>query len=503
MSLVRRNIIANIAGRGWTALLSLAVVPVYIHFLGIEAFGLIGFFLSLMAMLSLLDLGLGTALNRQFARYSMQSGKAQEMRDLLRTLEIIYWLIGIAIGVAIAALAPVIAAYWLKPQQLSAETVAQALAMMGVAFACQWPRALYSGGLMGLQRQVAFNLLSSITGTANNVGGVLIVWLVSPSIQAYIAWFMAISLADTLLTGLLLWQSLPDASTRPAFRGHLLADIWRFAAGMTGISVMSVVLTQLDKMILVKVLPLDAFGYYSLASRVAGGISYVTGPVCAAFFPRFSQLATKSDTQELTRLYHRGCQLMSVLIAPPAVVLTLFSYELLLVWTQDRSIAENSHLMLSLLVAGSALNAIASLPYSLQLAHGWTQLALAVNTAAVLLLAPLIYFMSMRYGGVGAALVWVIFNALFAFVVVYLMHRRLLKGELWRWYHLDVGRPLIAAASIGGLWNFLIPTFESGWLSLSSLVLASIAMFAAAIIAAPEIRSLTIRWLAEQPAEKP
>ena len=160
MSLVRRNIVANVAGRGWTALLSLAVVPVYIHFLGIEAFGLIGFFLSLMAMLSLLDLGLGTALNRQFARYSMQSGKAQEMRDLLRTLEIIYWLIGIAIGVAMAALAPVIAAYWLKPQQLPAETVAQALAMMGVAFACQWPRALYSGGLMGLQRQVAFNLLS-------------------------------------------------------------------------------------------------------------------------------------------------------------------------------------------------------------------------------------------------------------------------------------------------------------------------------------------------------
>src|SRR6266705_670749 len=228
MSIVRRNVIANVAGKGWAALLSLAVVPIYLHFLGIEAFGLIGFFLSLMAILSLLDLGLGTALNRQFAQYSMQSGKAQAMRDLLRTLEIIYWLIGIAIGVAVAALAPVIAAYWLKPQQLSNETVTQALTMMGIAIAFQWPRALYGGGLMGLQRQVAFNLLSSITGTVNNVGGVLIVWLVSPSIQAYIALYMAISLADTLLTGLLLWQSLPDASSRPAFRGHLLADIWRF-----------------------------------------------------------------------------------------------------------------------------------------------------------------------------------------------------------------------------------------------------------------------------------
>jgi len=496
MSIVRRNIIANVAGKGWAALLSLAVVPIYIHFLGIEAFGLIGFFLSLMAILSLLDLGLGTALNRQFAQYSMQSGKAQEMHDLLRTLEIIYWLIGVAIGVTMAALAPVIAAFWLKPQQLSAETVTQALAMMGFAIACQWPRALYSGGLMGLQRQVAFNLLSSITGTVNSVGGVLIVWLVSPTIQAFIAWYMAVSLADTLLTGLLLWRSLPDTPSRPAFNGQLLAHIWRFAAGMTGISVMSVILTQLDKMILVKLLPLDAFGYYSLASRAAGGLSYVIGPICAAFFPRFSQLVARNDSQELTRLYHRSCQLMSVLIFPLAVVSTLFSYDLLLVWTQNRSIAENSHLILSLLTVGTALNGVASLPYALQLAYGWTQLSLVVNTTATLLLAPLIYFMSIRYGGVGAATVWVILNSLYILVVLYLMHRRLLQGELGRWYHRDVGQPLIAVATIGALWNWFMPTFESEWLRVLNMALALIVMFAAAIIAAPEIRSLNMRWLA-------
>jgi O-antigen/teichoic acid export membrane protein len=495
MSIVRRNIIANIAGRGWAALLSLAVLPLYIHFLGIEAFGLIGFFLSLTAILQLLDLGLGTVLNRQFAQYSMQSGKAQEMHDLLRTLEIIYWLIGIAIGVTMAVLAPAIAAYWLKPQQLSVETAAQALAMMGIAIAFQWPRALYGGGLMGLQRQVAFNLVSSITGTVNNLGGVLILWLVSPTLQAYVAWFMAISLVDTLSTGLLLWRSLPKAPARPTFRPRPLAGIWRFAAGMTGISVMSIILTQLDKLILVKVLPLDAFGYYSLASRVAGGLSYLTGPVCAAFFPRFSQLVTRNDTQELARLYHRACQLMSVLIMPLAAVLTLFSYELLLVWTQDRSIAENGHLVLSLLTVGTALNAVASLPHVLQLAYGWTRLALVGNTAATLLLAPLIYFMSIKYGGVGAAIVWVVLNALYIGVVVTFMHRRLLPGELWRWYRYDIGQPLFATATIGSLWNLLIPTSESGWLTVPELMLASIAMFAAAVVAAPEIRSLTIRWL--------
>ena len=499
MSIVRRNIIANIAGRGWAALLSLAVLPVYIHFLGIEAFGLIGFFLSLTLILQLLDLGLGTALNRQFAQYSMQSGKAQEMHDLLRTLEIIYWLIGIAIGVTIAALAPAIAAYWLKPQQLSVETATQALAMMGIAIAFQWPRALYSGGLMGLQRQVASNLLSSITGTVNNLGGVLILWLVSPTIQAYVAWFMAISLVDTLSTGLLLWRSLPKAPARPNFSGQALAGIWRFAAGMTGISITSVIQTQLDKVILVKVLPLDAFGYYSLASRVAGGLSYLTSPISAAFFPRFSQLLLVNDRQELARLYHRSCQLMSVLVLPPAVVLTLFSYELLFLWTQDRSIAENSYLVLGLLTAGTAFNALASLPYALQLASGWTRLTLIVNTVATLLQAPLIYIMSVKYGGVGAAIVWVIFNALYILVGLSLMHRRLLRGELLRWYHLDIGQPLLAAVAVGSVWKWLIPFSDTVWLSLLNLTLVSVATLAAAIIAAPEIRTLAVQWLTPTP----
>jgi O-antigen/teichoic acid export membrane protein len=498
MSIIRRNIIANVAGRGWSTLLSLAIVPVYIHFLGIEAYGLIGFFLSLMAILSLLDLGLGAALNRKFAQYSALSGKAQEMRDLLRTLESIYWLFGIAIGATMAALAPAIAAYWIKPQHLSRETVTQALAMMGIALASQWPRALYTGGLMGMQRQVAFNLLSSITGSVNSIGGVLIVWLISPTIQAFITWYMAASLVDTLLTGLLLWRSLPEAPARAAFKPQLLADLWRFAAGLTGISITSVIQTQFDKIILAKVLPLDAFGYYNLASRVAGGI-FLPGPICAAFFPRFSQLLLINDQRELARLYHRSCQLMSVLVLPLAIVLALFSYEFLLLWTRDRSIAENSHLILSLLTAGTALNALASLPYTLQLAFGWTQLSLTVNTAASLLQAPLIYLMSVKYGGVGAAIVWVIFNALYIFVGLYLMHRRLLRGELLRWYHLDVGRPLLAAAAVGGIGKWLIPFSETVLSSLANLILVSIATLAAATLAAPEIRTLAIRSLTPTP----
>ena len=497
MSVVRHNVLANIAGRGWAALIGLAVVPIYIHLLGIEAFGLIGFFLSLTAVLSLLDLGLGTALNLRFAQYSAQPGKAQEMRDLLRTLEIVYWLIGIAIGMTVAALAPVIAAYWIKPQQLTAETVTQALTMMGIAIAFQWSRALYTGGLMGMQRQVAFNLLSSITGTLNSVGGVLFVWLVSPTIQAYIAWYMSISLVDTLLTGLLLWRYVPKAPKRPAFNKQLLLGIWRFAAGMTGISVMSVILTQLDKMILVKILPLDAFGYYSLAWRVASGLYYLINPISAAFFPRFSQLLLINDRQELARLYHRGCQLMSVVVLPVAIVLAFFSADFLLLWTRNAAIAVNSSMILALLAIGTAINGLINLPAILQLAYGRTRLIFYTIFVAVVLLAPFIYFMSLLYGGLGAAWVWVILNCGYLMFFLPMMHRRLLPGHLRQWFMVDVGAPLAAAFSVAGLWSQVAGHPDSyGWM-LFNLATVSLLTPLAAAFAAPQIRGLIVHYFAK------
>jgi O-antigen/teichoic acid export membrane protein len=499
MSVARRNVLANIAGKGWAALISLAFVPIYIRFLGIEAFGLIGFFLSLYAIMSLFDLGLGTTLNRELAKMSSQSRAGREMRDLLRTLEIAYWLIGILIGLIIAALAPAIAAHWIKAQQLSQHTVEQALLLMGIALACQWPIALYTGGLMGLQRQVLQNALSATMITVRSAGAALVLWQVSATIEAFLVWQLASSLAETLINAIALWRSLPAETAPPRFRFQLVLGVWRFAAGVTGISALAVILTQLDKVILSSVLSLEMFGYYSLASRVAGALYYLINPVIATFFPRFSQLFALGDEQELRRLYHRGCQLMSVLILPPAVVLMLFSHELLLLWTQDRSIAENSYLVLSLLVAGNTLNALLSLPGALQLAYGWTRLLLVINTASVLLFAPLIYFMSLYYGGVGAAMVWILLNAGYMLVNQNLMHRRLLRGELWRWYRLDIGQPLVVTVAVAGVWKWLIPHTETVWSSLLNLILVSAVTLVAAIIAAPEIRILATRWLTPAP----
>src|SRR3972149_8616428 len=100
MSGISINLLANFAGQAWSALMTLALVPVYIKFLGIEAYGLIGFYAMLQGILVVWDFGLGQTLNRELARYSAMPEKAGDARNLVRTLETGYWAIGIAIGTA-------------------------------------------------------------------------------------------------------------------------------------------------------------------------------------------------------------------------------------------------------------------------------------------------------------------------------------------------------------------------------------------------------------------
>jgi O-antigen/teichoic acid export membrane protein len=290
------------------------------------------------------------------------------------------------------------------------------------------------------------------------------------------------------LLGACLWLSLPKAAGRASFNWPLLRSVGRFAIEVWITTALGMILTQLDKIILSRTLFLEMFGYYTLAGLVATGFYRLYGSVVAPLYPRLAQLAHGGSEEDLRLLYHRGCQLLSTLAFAAMAVVALFSNELLFVWTGSAATAEHTALILSLLAIGTCLNGLMQLPYALQLAYGWTRLGLWINIVAVLVLAPLIYFLAIRFGGPGAAAAWMILNAGYVLIGIPLMHRRLLSGEMWRWYARDTALPLAGALLVVvpvRIWVPLhLPRAELGLALALLLVIAG----AAAALAASEIR---------------
>ncbi len=493
MTTVRRNLAANFLGNAWTSLLALGLVPLYIHFLGIEAYGLIGIFIALTGLLALLDLGLSNTVNRETARLIVRENSSQAMRDLVRTLELPYWGAGALIAAGVVTASPFLAHEWVQPETLAPETVQTAFVIMGLSIALQWPLSFYAGGLMGLQRQVLLNWVNVGMATFRGLGAVGVLWLVSATPEAFFVWQGGVGAAQTALTAALLWKSLPHGSRRARFSRDVLKSVWRFAAGVTGIALVSTILTQADKIILSRMLSLESFGYYVLAGTVALALTRLTAPVYQAIYPRFTNLVELGAADELAHLYHRSAQLLSVVVLPAAAVITLNSRNILLLWTQNAETADRAHVLASLLVTGTALNALMHIPYALQLASGWTRLALVGNTVAVVVLVPLMIVLARRYGAVGAASVWVLLNLGYVVFAIQVMHRRLLPEHKWRWYLHDVGTPLAAAVLVAGGARLLLPAPTGN----APLALYLLAVGLATLVAAVAVTPVTRRALVD------
>ena len=457
MTLFRSNLLANFAGAGCVSLVGLACTPIYIKWMGIEAYGLVGFSIMLAGVTGILDFGLSPTMSREMARYSVLPEKAGEARDFVRTLEICYWAIGLLLGIVFFLGAPYISTHWINTGDLPLRDVRSSLVFMGVLIALQRPLSLYQGGLMGLQRQVLLNKITIATSVLGNIGALLALWFVAPTIRVFFIWQIIVSLSQVSLSTIALWHYLPPSDGPARITPGLLRNVWRFAAGMSGITITALVLMQLDKVILSRLLPLKTFGYYILACAVGNGLTgLIITPLFNTIFPRFSFLVATRDLKGLSQLYHGTTQVMAVLILPAASVIALFSREIMLLWTGNPEIANQTAPIVSVLVVGTALNGLMNPPYALQLSHGWTRIGLAINTFFIFTMVPAIYYAINWYGPIGAAFVWVLLNGIYMAFGVPFTHRRLLKGEASRWFTRDVGFPLLGAVLVPGLGRLLL-----------------------------------------------
>lgn len=441
---LKSSIAANIAANVVTAAVFIISVPLVLRYIGVEAYGLVGIFVAIQGIVMVLDLGLNVAITRQFAT------RSGEVWSLLRTSEVVYWMITGIAGLMWLAVAGWVSAY-VNPQGLSSETVYRSFLVMGIPLVLQFPISLYSAGLFGLQRQALVSGISTSFAIARYLGVVAALIYISASPETYFAWHGLIVALQVPVFALALRSSMPKSDDSPKFDVSLLTTQWKFVAGIGGVTLASVLLLQTDKFVVARMFPLETFGFYALAATVAGGLQWLVQPVFRAFFPRLSQMAETGDRDKLTMLYHQGCQLMAIIVLPVSTVCAYFTWELMMFWQRDLTAAENSSPSLRFLMAGGAVNALLFVPYALQLAHSSTRLQLFTLFGGLAASIPLTITFASYWGPEGAAAAWLLVNLVFLSVMVPLTHQRFLNGETKRWAIRDVLLPILAAVTSGAL----------------------------------------------------
>ena len=153
---------------------------------------------------------------------------------------------------------------------------------------------------MGLQKQVLVNVILVITGTLRGIGAILVLWLFSPTIETFFVWQVLISLLGSIIFYFAMWASLPKSDVKSKFKFGILKEIWKYAAAISANAIIGVCMSQLDKIILSKMLSLKLFAYYTIATTVASSLWMFIIPFNTALFPKFVQLYEENKLALIT-----------------------------------------------------------------------------------------------------------------------------------------------------------------------------------------------------------
>lgn len=459
--------------------------------MGAEAYGLVGFFTMLQAWFALLDLGLTPTIGRETARYRGGSMSALQYRQLFRALSLIFLGIAVIGGLLLWSLAGLIAEQWLNIAELTMVEVVLAVKIMAVSVAMRWMGGLYRGVITGSEKLVwlsTFNILiASLRFVA--VFASMKFYGFTPTVffwhQLLVALFELLGL---FLMGNSLLPAKKQLKQSIGWSFKPIKPVLKFALTIAFTSSIWVLVTQTDKLILSGILPLDEYGFFTLAVMVAAGIMILSQPVSMVIMPRMARLHAEGKDDEMIQAYRNMTQLVSVVAGSASIVIAFFAEQLLYAWTGDIDIADNTAPILRLYVLGYGVLAIAAFPYYLQYALGNLKYHLIGNLIIAITLIPTIVWSATYYGAEGAGWAWLGINTLYLITWVGYVHHKLLSGLHVTWLLRDILQIYIPVSLTMYLFWFYLPGVESRLTVIILLIVFSLISLVVAIISSDSLR---------------
>ncbi|MBA4277229.1 oligosaccharide flippase family protein [Flavobacterium sp.] len=441
-----QNVFWNFVAGVWLALLIILSTPWYIATLGLELYGVLSIWLVFQALMSFFDFGLGATIIREFAGAKSDKDGDFHKQNLLKTTEIFYWSIAVILFFFLIIFSIFFSNYWFTFDISKEINIVYIMLLMSCTLFFQFPNVLYFNGLIGLQNHRLMNMLQISANTLRYGMGSLILFFHND-----LVWFFSvqiiIAILQTFITRYFLWKGINYTGIyKPVFNLDLLRISARFSGGMALTSIAAVLISNIDRIVISKVLPVSELGKYAIAFTATGLLQLGIQPFYRAFFPRYSELHSLGDDGKLKNEYFFSNKIIAVIIISLGVVCLFFAEDIFLSWMNisDSTIIKTFRF----LILGILCSGLGWLPAAMQQAQGWTSLHVKMIFGSVLIGLPLMIFAIHFFGIIGGTVVWLIHGVSDITLGLWLMHRRILKGELTRWYRTVVLPPILISLPI-------------------------------------------------------
>lgn len=447
---IRINTLTNYIGQGYTIAVAIIITPFYLQYLGAEAYGLVGFFMVMQNWLNLLDMGLSTTLGRQVAYARGQINGFNKFQHLLKSFELIFFVLTIAIAIGVYFGSSWIARSWIKANALSFEDISYCIVIMGAIVGLRFFSTIYRSGINGFEDQVWLNKANIVVNSLKYIGSFLILMYISIEIRHFFEYQLVIGFLEATLLARRFYFNLPsfDSSVKWfEIDWGVFRKILPFALSISYTSAILMAITQFDKLLLSGSLSLEKFGYFSLITLISGAVISLSTPVFLAFLPRMTILVSKKDFTEFSALYVNMTQVAVWITLSSASLIIVFAQEIFYSLTGDSAPYIWGHEVLLWYVSGSCVYVFGAFQYYLQNAFGNLRLYVIGSTIALVIQVPLIYFVVVEYGALGAGQLWFGYSLIWFLGWTAIVHSKFLPGFHVKWLVKDF-LPMVVAILI-------------------------------------------------------
>lgn len=421
------------------ALAALIAVPFLIKYMGIEAYGLVGFYIALQGMFQLLDIGLSTTISREATQFK---NRIDQAKFIYIKKYAQYFFIGI--GVVAAAIffvyTDTISNKWIKNNSIDPYSLNISIRYIGLIVVIRWISCLYRGIVVGFEEQVWLSKFNLIITTLRYILVIPLVYY-NNEIARYFGYQLLIAtfelfvlyLKASKIIGKERQVGCEDVVSWKNIKGSL-----KFAVGIASTSSIWILVTQLDKIYLSTFLSLKEYGQYSATFLLASGITLINNPIALALMPRLTSIASLKNDEILSAEYRKYTKLTALITMPPTILVILFAKQILFGWTENEELANASYLILMVYASANLLVNIGGIAYCLQYAKGNIKYHVIGNVISTILYLPLMYILINLWGAIGAAIAWLSINVLYLLIWVPIIHIKLSFYEANKWFRNDI-----------------------------------------------------------------
>jgi O-antigen/teichoic acid export membrane protein len=392
------NVLGQIVPLG----LGAAALPLVVHGLGVERFGLLSVSWAILAYFTIFDLGLAPATTK-FVAEALARGDEHQTIELVSA--------GLAAQAALGAIGSVL--FYLSipiwtgrvlnvPPELVQETSAM-FGWLAVGMVVVLLSSSLSAVLQGMHRFDLVNAVRIPSAASTYLAPALGVYLGWP-LSGIAALIVAARVLGLIALAVMCGRVLPGL-LHPVFRRAAAARLFTFGLWQTATNVAGTLLWNSDRFLIAALLSATAVGYYTVPAEVVARLSILPSSLVMALFPAFSALEGVRDWRRLHDLFTRSVKFSVLVFGPPMLLPALFADDFLHLW-MGADFAAQSASLLRVLTISSLVSFLTYIPLNLLKGIGFPDVAAKATTAELFVYAATAVALTSVWGVTGTAIAW-------------------------------------------------------------------------------------------------